>query len=82
MIPLPTAADDHQRKNAEALARNGAARMILQKDLSGEALANELACLETDKEGLRTMGLAARKMARPDAAAATVDLIESIRKRK
>lgn len=82
MIPLPTAADDHQRKNAEALARNGAARMILQKDLSGEALANELACLETDKEALRTMGLAARKMARPDAAAATVDLIESIRKRK
>ncbi len=82
MIPLPTAADDHQRKNAEALARNGAARMILQKDLSGEALANELACLETDKEALRAMGLAARKMARPDAAAATVDLIESIRKRK
>jgi UDP-N-acetylglucosamine--N-acetylmuramyl-(pentapeptide) pyrophosphoryl-undecaprenol N-acetylglucosamine transferase len=38
MIPLPTAADDHQRKNAEALERAGAARMILQKDLTGKTL--------------------------------------------
>lgn len=82
MIPLPTAADDHQRKNAEALVRNGAARMIVQKELTGEALAEELNALSTDKAGLRTMGEAARKMARPDAAEATVDLIESIRKRK
>ena len=82
MVPLPTAADDHQRKNAEALVRNGAARMILQKDLSGKTLANELSALSTDKIALRKMGEAARKMARPDAAEATVDLIESIRKRK
>ncbi|MGI9056744.1 MAG: undecaprenyldiphospho-muramoylpentapeptide beta-N-acetylglucosaminyltransferase, partial [Pyrinomonadaceae bacterium] len=34
MIPLPTAADDHQRKNAEALEKAGAARMVLQKDLN------------------------------------------------
>lgn len=82
MVPLPTAADDHQRKNAEALVRNGAARMILQKDLSGKTLANELSAISTDKIALRKMGEAARKMARPDAAEATVDLIESIRKRK
>ena len=31
MIPFPTAADDHQRKNAEASGRRGAAKMILQK---------------------------------------------------
>lgn len=82
MIPLPTAADDHQRKNAEALVRNGAARMILQKDLTGETLANELNALSTDKAVLNAMGKAARQMARPDAAEATVDLIESLRKRK
>jgi len=34
MIPFPLAADDHQRKNAEALQAAGAARMILQRDLS------------------------------------------------
>lgn len=82
MIPLPTAADDHQRMNAEALVRNGAARMILQSDLSGETLANEIVGLEADREALRAMSGAARKMARPDAADATVDLIESLRKRK
>ncbi len=42
MIPLPTAADDHQRKNAEALQNAGAAKMILQSDLSAESLANEI----------------------------------------
>ncbi len=82
MVPLPTAADDHQRKNAEALVRNGAARMILQRDLTGETLARELNELSTDRSTLKAMGEAARKMARPDAAAEIVDLIESIRKRK
>jgi UDP-N-acetylglucosamine--N-acetylmuramyl-(pentapeptide) pyrophosphoryl-undecaprenol N-acetylglucosamine transferase len=42
MIPLPTAADDHQRKNAEALEKAGAAKMILQKDLNGESLGREI----------------------------------------
>ena len=42
MIPFPLAADDHQRKNAEALQNGGAARMILQKDLNGERLAREI----------------------------------------
>src|SRR5207248_3580762 len=42
MIPLPGAADDHQRKNAEALERAGAVKMILQKDLNGKRLADEI----------------------------------------
>ena len=42
MVPFPFAADDHQRKNAEALQAAGAARMILQQDLSGERLAAEI----------------------------------------
>ncbi len=37
-IPLPTAADDHQRKNAEVLVSKNAAEMILQKDLNPEKL--------------------------------------------
>ncbi len=32
LIPLPTATDDHQRRNAEALAGAGAAELLLQKD--------------------------------------------------
>ena len=41
MIPLPTAADDHQRKNAEAMEKAGAVKMILQRDLNGDVLARE-----------------------------------------
>lgn len=78
MIPLPTAADDHQRKNAEALQTAGAARMILQRDLTGEVLAKEIAELIDAPERVNAMGAASRKLARSDAASSTVDLIEQL----
>ncbi len=78
MIPLPSAADDHQRKNAEAMAAQGAGRMILQSELTGESLAHEIKDLIGSPEKLSAIGKAAKEMARPDAAAATVDLIESL----
>ncbi|MDQ3821491.1 MAG: undecaprenyldiphospho-muramoylpentapeptide beta-N-acetylglucosaminyltransferase [Acidobacteriota bacterium] len=78
MIPFPQAADDHQRKNAEALRSAGAARMILQKDLTGERLAEEVAALIKAPDELTKMEEASRKLARGDAAAATVNLIEEL----
>jgi UDP-N-acetylglucosamine--N-acetylmuramyl-(pentapeptide) pyrophosphoryl-undecaprenol N-acetylglucosamine transferase len=78
MIPLPTAADDHQRKNAEALQSAGAARMILQSELNGERLAREVIEFIEAPEKIGAMEQAARKLARRDAAAATVDIIESL----
>jgi undecaprenyldiphospho-muramoylpentapeptide beta-N-acetylglucosaminyltransferase len=78
MIPLPTAADDHQRKNAEALERAGAARMILQKDLTGEALAHAIAELINQPAKITEMEQSAKKLARADAAEVTVDLIEKL----
>ena len=78
MIPFPLAADDHQRKNAEALQTAGAARMILQKDLSGETLASEIKSLLSTADKLNEMENAARKMARRDAAEKTVDLMEAL----
>ncbi len=82
MVPLPGAADDHQRRNAEALVENGAARMILQAELTGERLAKEVVSLINEREQLADIGAAARKMAKPDAAEATVDLIEGLREQK
>ncbi|MDQ3321339.1 MAG: undecaprenyldiphospho-muramoylpentapeptide beta-N-acetylglucosaminyltransferase [Acidobacteriota bacterium] len=78
MIPLPTAADDHQRKNAEALVNQGAARMILQKDLTGESLAKEITDLIEKPNAITAMETAARTMARLDAAEATVNIIEDL----
>ena len=73
LIPLPTAADDHQRKNAEVLARAGAADMIEQKDLSGAAIADRIRALVADSGRRERMAAAARSLARPDAARVILD---------
>ncbi|MFN6964129.1 MAG: undecaprenyldiphospho-muramoylpentapeptide beta-N-acetylglucosaminyltransferase [Pyrinomonadaceae bacterium] len=78
MIPLPTAADDHQRKNAEALAHAGAAEMIPQTELSPERLARTIGELADSPQRIDAMERAARSLARADAAAATVDIIEEL----
>jgi UDP-N-acetylglucosamine--N-acetylmuramyl-(pentapeptide) pyrophosphoryl-undecaprenol N-acetylglucosamine transferase len=78
MIPFPFAADDHQRKNAEALERAGASRMVLQQDATGERLAREISALVENPERVTQMEEAARKLARGDAAVAAVDLIEKL----
>lgn len=80
MIPLPTAADDHQRKNAEALVKGGAAKMILQSDLTGESLATAIKGLVEDPEMITSMETAAKSMAREDAAEKTADIIEELKK--
>ena len=82
MVPLPTAADDHQRKNAEALEKAGAAKMILQRDLSGPKLAAEIDKLMESPETISAMETAAKTLARADAAEATVDIIEQLAKKE
>src|SRR5207253_4782629 len=50
LIPLPTATDDHQRKNAEALAHEGAAEMLLQSEMTGRSLAARILSLARDRD--------------------------------
>ena len=78
MVPLPSAADDHQRKNAEAFVNAGAAKMLVQADLGGERLAKEILELVDSAAAIGQMEEAARKLGRRDAATSTVDLIESL----
>jgi UDP-N-acetylglucosamine--N-acetylmuramyl-(pentapeptide) pyrophosphoryl-undecaprenol N-acetylglucosamine transferase len=73
LVPLPTAADDHQRKNAEVLARAGAAELIEQKDLTGPLLAERIARLAADPARRQAIAAAAATFARPDAARVIVD---------
>ena len=73
LIPLPTATDDHQRKNAEELRRKGAVDVIDQRDLTGELLADHILALAADPVRRRRMGEAAAALARPDAVARIVD---------
>ncbi|MGD9901937.1 MAG: undecaprenyldiphospho-muramoylpentapeptide beta-N-acetylglucosaminyltransferase [Vicinamibacterales bacterium] len=78
LVPLPTAADDHQRKNAAALARAGAAEVIDEGELNGDRLADALLALAADSGTRRRMAAAARAQGRPDAAARVADRIAEL----
>jgi UDP-N-acetylglucosamine--N-acetylmuramyl-(pentapeptide) pyrophosphoryl-undecaprenol N-acetylglucosamine transferase len=67
-VPFPRAADDHQRVNAEALARAGAAVVVEESKLEGVWLAETIAALLQDPHRLRQMSEAARSLAHPNAA--------------
>ena len=73
LIPLPTATDDHQRRNAEALGDAGASEVLLQKEATGPVLAERIQALAADRDRRRRMAAAARKFAKPDAARVIVD---------
>jgi UDP-N-acetylglucosamine--N-acetylmuramyl-(pentapeptide) pyrophosphoryl-undecaprenol N-acetylglucosamine transferase len=67
-VPFPRAADDHQRVNAEALARVGAAVVVEESKLEGVWLAETIAFLLGDPRRLQAMSEAARRLAHPSAA--------------
>lgn len=68
LVPYPHAAHNHQVVNASNLVDRGAAAMILDRDLAGERLAQEIAHLLADRQTLSRMSAHARTFARPDAA--------------
>jgi UDP-N-acetylglucosamine--N-acetylmuramyl-(pentapeptide) pyrophosphoryl-undecaprenol N-acetylglucosamine transferase len=67
-VPFPRAADDHQRVNAEALARVGAAVVVEESKLEGVWLAETIAALLGDPRRVQAMSEAARELAHPNAA--------------
>jgi UDP-N-acetylglucosamine--N-acetylmuramyl-(pentapeptide) pyrophosphoryl-undecaprenol N-acetylglucosamine transferase len=67
LIPYPFAGD-HQRFNAESLARVGASVCVLQKDATVERLASEISALIDDRVSLVTRAEKARSLGKPDAA--------------
>jgi UDP-N-acetylglucosamine--N-acetylmuramyl-(pentapeptide) pyrophosphoryl-undecaprenol N-acetylglucosamine transferase len=67
-VPFPRAADDHQRVNAEALAKHDAAVVVEESKLEGVWLAETIAVLLQDPQRLERMGQAARALSHPNAA--------------
>ncbi|MGD8883130.1 MAG: glycosyltransferase, partial [Desulfobacterales bacterium] len=72
-IPFPFAADDHQALNADTLAREGAAEMILEKDLNARALSRKIEYYASHPQALEAMSSKAKQLGHPDAAKAIVD---------
>jgi UDP-N-acetylglucosamine--N-acetylmuramyl-(pentapeptide) pyrophosphoryl-undecaprenol N-acetylglucosamine transferase len=67
-IPLPTAADDHQRKNAEVLSRAGAALVFLQNDLSPEKLRDTVIGFRDDRSLISKLEASIKEFQFPNAA--------------
>jgi len=75
LVPFALAADDHQRTNARALEKAGAAVMLEERDISGASLASAVRALLDAPERIAAMEEAARRLGRPDAAARVADLL-------
>jgi len=78
LVPLPTAADDHQTRNAESFAMAGAAVLVDQRTATCTTFANTLAGLLADPPRRRAMSEAMRALARPNAARDIVDRLEAL----
>jgi len=68
LIPYPSAADNHQEKNANHYAAGGGAVVLRQHELTGNKLAENIRKLICDEDKLLAMGTAMKKLAFPDAA--------------
>jgi UDP-N-acetylglucosamine--N-acetylmuramyl-(pentapeptide) pyrophosphoryl-undecaprenol N-acetylglucosamine transferase len=73
-VPLPTAADNHQLRNAEILVAGEAARLLPQAELTAERLVAEISSLLHDRALLGNMATAARGFAHPDSAARIAEM--------
>jgi UDP-N-acetylglucosamine--N-acetylmuramyl-(pentapeptide) pyrophosphoryl-undecaprenol N-acetylglucosamine transferase len=67
-IPFPRAADDHQKVNAQALVRAGAAVLLEESRLTPDRLVETVASLFANRPQLEQMGQAAKKLSHPNAA--------------
>jgi UDP-N-acetylglucosamine--N-acetylmuramyl-(pentapeptide) pyrophosphoryl-undecaprenol N-acetylglucosamine transferase len=75
LVPLPTAAENHQLANARELAATGAARLLEEKDLQPQAVREAVFELLLDGSKLRDMANRAKEAAKP---AAAKDIAETI----
>lgn len=74
LIPLPHAIDDHQSRNADYLAREGAAFVMPQATTGVAEMAARLKEVLMQPEQLNTMARTARRLAMPDATRTVVDV--------
>lgn len=75
LVPLPTAVDDHQTKNALYLVERGAAVLLKQDDTLADRLTTTLRTLAGDAAKRLAMAEAARTLAKPDAADRVADIV-------
>lgn len=75
IVPLPTAANNEQLKNAQYLARAGALRLLTEKDLTGMRLLNEIEKLFASPQDMRYLATTIHKFTKDKAAQELAQLI-------
>lgn len=78
LIPSPYVTNNHQEANARWLEEQGASRMLLESECTGEKLWSEVKHLIEHPEKHHAMGEAAKRLGRPQAAEVLVDELEKI----
>lgn len=78
LVPFPWAADNHQLRNAQSVARTGAGIVIEDAQLTGQRLFEEVTALAADEPRLRAMSEAARAFAKPAAARRAAEIVEEV----
>ncbi len=78
LVPLPGASDQHQLKNAQAFEKAGAATLILDSEMTGARLVEEVTRLTGSPGLLDEMAAAARAFAKPGAAQRAAGVLESL----
>ena len=82
LIPYPHATARHQESNARLLETQGAAKVILDGDLSGDVLARTIVSILSDSEHLETMSRDSRNLGKPDAAGEIASRLIDLARRK
>ena len=78
LIPLPSAAGDHQRKNAQTMVQSGASIMLEEKECSAEHLFHSVNDILQDTKQLAAMRDAASALGNPHATDRIVDIIDEV----
>lgn len=78
LIPSPYVTANHQLKNAESLAKNGAAEIIEEEALSGSSLFSKIDSLLQDKGARKKMSEQAIGLGVPDAAERLFKVVQSL----
>ena len=77
LVPFPHSTDQHQLKNAEAFQKAGAAVLVLDQEMDGGRLFEEVEKLRARPEMLQRMGERAKAFAHPDAARRAAQVLEN-----
>ena len=78
LIPSPYVAENHQEFNARSVTDHGGGVLILERDLTGSGLLNEITGLLNNEEKLASMRIATKALGMADASARIMEVIEEL----